>query len=288
MEIRQLEYFVEVMRSNSFTKAADSLYITQQGISKSVKRLEQELGVPLFSRSASAIVPTKFAEVFLPYAIDMIGKHKGSLEAIDKVRKQRNTELRIGVSPGLVNLLTSGALSEFMGKNRSVIISLSEFSDEALDKAIENDLVDIGLCILPVDESKLVIHHIRQERTCYMLSEQHPLANRETISLADLKDELFIGFGTKNKGHIVFEEKCEEFGFKPKMGIQTQDVHMIEELCRTNMGISFFVGEKNTVIPGVKIIPDASGDWYYRMAVTTKKGKPLTEETVEIISVLKG
>lgn len=288
MEIKQLEYFVESMRSNSFTRAADTLYITQQGISKSIKRLEDELGVPLFTRSASAIVPTQFAEVFLPHAMEIIGGYKSGIGAIDEIRNQRSLELRIGISPGLVNLLTSGTLTEFMSDNPTTIFSLSEFSDDALDKAIENDLVDIGLCILPVDESKMTIHHIRQEPTCYMVSEQHRLAGRESISLSDLKDELFMGFGTRNKGHVVLEEKCREFGFKPKMGIQTQDVHMIEDLCRANMGISFFVGKSNTVIPGIRIIPDASGDWYYKMAITTKKGRPLSNEIKGLIAILKG
>lgn len=287
MDIKQLEYFVEAMRSNSFTKAADTLYITQQGISKSIKRLEDELNAPLFTRSASAIVPTQYAEAFLPFAVEMIGSYKNGLAALNELRNSGDTELRIGVSPGLVNVLSSGALTEYLRKNPTVSVTLSEFSDDVLDKSIENDLIDIGLCITPVDESKFFIHHVKKSPTCYMLSDTHKLADKKELSLEDLKHELFMGFGTKNKGHHILIDRCAEFGFKPKLGIQTQDTHMIEHLVRKNMGVGFFVGDPNTEIPGIKIIPDSSGDWYYGMAVVTKKGKRLNNEMLKLINVLK-
>ena len=287
MDIKQLEHFIETMRTRSFTQAAASMFITQQGISKSIRRMEGELDVPLFSRSSTAIVPTKYAENLLPYALDIVTSYKNGLAVIDDLRSQSKRELRIAVSPGVMNMLSSGLFTNFITQNPSIDVVLHEYPDNVLDKALENNLVDVGLCIMPVNEEKLTVHHIRREPTRYILCDKHPLASREKISIADLKDELLIGFGSANKGHSVLEEQCARYGFKPKIGIQTQDMHMIEELCRKNMGIGFYVGPGDTQIPGVKIIPDAGGDWFYSMGVVTNKGHPLTEPIKKFISAMK-
>jgi len=287
MDIKQLEHFVEAVKTRSFTQAAATMYITQQGMSKSIKRLEQELGVVLFDRSASAIEPTKYAEAFLPYALEMLNSYKNSLAVIDDIRSQSKRELRIGVAPGVVNMLSAGILTAFITDNPAIDVVLNEYSDAVLDKAVENNMVDVGLCIMPVDEDKLTIHHIRQEPTCYMMSEQHPLAGESALSIYDLKNEVLIGFGTVNKGHSILEQRCAQFGFKPKLGIQTQDSHMIEDLCRRNMGVGFYVGPRDAEIPGVRIIPDAGGDWFYRVCVTTSKGRPLTNAMRKFINAMK-
>lgn len=286
MDIRQLEYFIETAKTKSFTRAAENMYISQQGISKSIKRLEEELGTPLFRRTSTAVVTTLAAEMFLPAAMEIVGAYRNGLAAIEEMRKQSMSRLQIGFSPGISNTRSSNLISDFISINSPLDVVLTEFPDSVLDKALENDLIDIGICIMPIDENKITIHHIRHEPTRYMLSDKHPLAQRDRLSLWDLKDEYFIGFGKENKGHVVLENRCAEFGFKPKTGIFTQDKHVIEDLCRKKLGVGFYMGEVDAEIPGIKIIQDAD-NWFCDICIATRKGRVLTPTMKHFISAMK-
>ena len=103
MDFRQLETFVEVCEQMSFTKAASNLYISQQGVSKSIKTLEDELGVSLFLRMNSSISLTNYGVILQRYAEDLVNNYTKSLQksilkrtAIEMVsRSASRTGLRI-------------------------------------------------------------------------------------------------------------------------------------------------------------------------------------------------
>lgn len=90
MDFRQLENFIEVSRQMSFTKAAKNLYISQQGISKSIKSLEEELGILLFYRTSSSIVLTEYGSCLLTYAqnMDILYKKRLMILSISKAQQK--------------------------------------------------------------------------------------------------------------------------------------------------------------------------------------------------------
>ena len=287
MDIKQLEYFVEVCRYMSFTKAAASQYISQQGMSKSIRRMEEELGVELFQRTSSALQLTDYAECFLPYAKEIVRNWHFSINDLNVLRNTQNGFLHVGISHGFVNILPTDLLTEFSRSNPKFTMRMNEYSDYELDRALISGLVDVAFCIMPVDETKITIHHVHKENTFYMLSEKHPLAQQESLDLGQLKDELFMGFGADNKGHVVFYERCRKAGFEPKFAIMSQDMNMIKELCRNNMGIGFYVGDRNKRIEGIKIIPDTCWEWGYEIGICTSKGRKPSKSAEIFIENMK-
>lgn len=287
MDIKQLEYFVEVCRYMSFTKAAASQYISQQGMSKSIKRLEEELGVAMFQRSSSSLQLTDYAQCFLPYAKEMVRNWHVSINELNMLKNTNNGYLSVGISHGFINILPTELVAGFSRSNPKFIMRMNEYSDYELDQALISGLVDVAFCIMPVDETQITIHHLHKENTFYMLSDKHPLANSESLDLGQLKDELFMGFGTNNKGHIVFYERCRKAGFEPKFAIMSQDMNMIKELCRNNVGIGFYVGNRNKHMDGIKIIPDTCWEWSYDIGICTRKGRKLSKSTEIFIENMK-
>lgn len=100
MDIRQIEYFIEVCRCMSFTKAAENLYISQQGMSQSIKRLEGELGVKLFNRTSSSLELTQYAECFLPYAKELIRNYNMARGELISLQSINAGQLRVGIAHG--------------------------------------------------------------------------------------------------------------------------------------------------------------------------------------------
>lgn len=287
MDIRNMEYFVEVCRCLSFTKAAANLYISQQGMSKSIKRLEEELGVQLFRRSTSSIELTEYAECLLPYAKEIVRNWHMTVNSLETLKSASSGMLRVGIPHGLVNIFPASILRDFSRQNKRISISMGEHSDYELDNVLLTGGVDVALCVMPVDEGRIAIHHVHRENTFYMVGENHPLASRDTLDLAELKDEVFMGFGVKNKGHAVFIERCRKAGFDPHFGIMSQDMNMIMDLCRSGLGIGFYVGDPNRKIDGIKIIPDVSWEWAYDIGVCTLRSAQLSGSAKKFINALK-
>ena len=274
MDIRNMEYFVEVCRCLSFTKAAANLYISQQGMSKSIKRLEEELGVQLFRRSTSSIELTEYAECLLPYAKEIVRNWHMTVNSLETLKSASSGMLRVGIPHGLVNIFPASILRDFSRQNKRISISMGEHSDYELDNVLLTGGVDVALCVMPVDEGRIAIHHVHRENTFYMVGENHPLASRDTLDLAELKDEVFI-------------ERCRKAGFEPHFGIMSQDMNMIMDLCRSGLGIGFYVGDPNRKIDGIKIIPDVSWEWAYDIGVCTLRSAQLSGSAKKFINALK-
>ena len=277
MELRQLENFIEVCCQMSITKAANNMYITQQGMSKSIRSLETELGVPLFTRTANSLVPTEYGRILLKYAEQIDALYLQSLYEISNAKSGGCANVRIGIPRGLVNVMPRNCFLHFMENHPNISLSMEEFDDESLDEAVRDMTVDIGFCVEPVSREGIKVHTVHTYKTFYMLSESHPLAGKEFIDLRLLKDENFIGFGEGNKGHKQLVERCLRAGFTPKIGICSNDMELIRQMCRLGLGIGFFVGEADAELPGLKIVPDKVPNWNYTICLCTSSSKCLSE-----------
>lgn len=275
MELRQLENFIEVCRQLSITKAANNMYITQQGMSKSIRSLETELGVPLFTRTANALVPTEYGRILLKYAEKIDTVYLETLYEISNAKSSSSANLRIGIPHGLVNVLPETRFLSFMEKHPEICLTMEEYDDDTLDEAVQNGAVDVGFCIEPVPREGITVHAIHTYKTFYMLAENHPLAGEDCIDLRLLKDENFIGFGEGNKGHKQLAERCLRAGFTPKIGIRSNDMDLIRQMCRMGLGIGFFVGDEQAELPGLKIIPDKVPNWNYTICLCTSASKTI-------------
>ena len=286
MDIRQLQNFVEVCKYMSFTRASQNLFISQQGMSKSIKTLENELGVNLFIRNKSTLSLTDYGSILLKYAKKICDENQHAIEEINQLRDKYSSDIRLGVAFGLANFMPERLFSDFKAIHPDITLTVIEFDDYALDTAIAAGEIDIALCIDPVEYDNIIVHCTHEETTYYMLSESHPLADRKSIDLRDMKGESFITFGNMTKGHTLFGERCHKAGFTPKQSIITRDMQLIYKFVRAGMGVGFFVGDPNTKIEGIKIIPDMLPNWKYRIDVCTAEEHNITKAESDLIRIL--
>src|SRR3954469_5561177 len=145
MELRHLRYFSAVAAHGSFNRAANNLHLTQPALSRQVKDLEDELGVPLFLRGTNAVTLTAAGELFYEEARDLLARAD---QAIQRVRGEaRNEILRVGYAPSLTTGVMAGALEKFQTATPRVRIELSDLAPREMIALAKEGRLD--LLILP-------------------------------------------------------------------------------------------------------------------------------------------
>ena len=200
MNILHMKYAVEVAKAGSLSKASETLLIAQPNISRSIKELESDLGITIFERSAKGMFLTHDGEVFMNYAKSIISQ----IEAVEKFYKESTPDkLRFSISVPRASYI-SEAFAQFSKRINSS--SCEVFYNETNSRrAIENILNnDYGLGIIRyaanhdesfktmLEEKGLNYELVTQFTYQLIMSKSHPLAERESISLNDLKDYIEI------------------------------------------------------------------------------------------------
>lgn len=285
MDLRQIENFIEICNQLSITRAAQNMYISQQGMSKSMRSLEHELGVQLFTRTASGITLTEYGREFETSALELESVYRRALERIASIKNRSKNDITIGIPHGLTNVIGLNILQRFVVTHSEANVSVKEYNDSELDKLIEDGLLDIGFCIEPISHAKLDVHRVHYGRVYYMLPEGSPYIHDSKVDLRELKDESFVGFGGRGKGHRQLLEHCHRAGFDPKTNYETQDFGFITELCRQGAGVGFYAGEITDSFPGITLAEDMFSLWSYNVCICTKKGNVLSKLEKEFLTL---
>ncbi len=283
MDFRQLETFVEVCEQMSFTKAASNLYISQQGVSKSIKTLEDELGAPLFLRTNSSISLTNYGVILLRYAEELVRGYTKVLTEINAEKNRDKNSITLGFPNGIANFFPAKIVEAYLKSHPDVKIAIKEYTDTEVDEALIRGDIDIGFCVVPIDDKKLKIQHTHNMNLYFMLSEDHPLAGEASIDLRQLKNDCFIGMGDDGKGRASFLERCRKAGFFPNINVTVSDTELMMKLCRENVGIGIYAGERPADLPGLRIVPDRLHVWEFSICICTAAGHGVTAQEAEFI-----
>ena len=145
LDMRLFEYATEIFKKGSFTKAAASLHIAQPSLSQQIKKLESELGFPLFYRNREGVSPTPQGMRFIRKAQDILRSRDELLCEMRDQLEEMGTELSIGVPAVTGGYLLPPLLKAFLKKHPNVQVQLIEDSPAALEKMTENGAVDLSL-----------------------------------------------------------------------------------------------------------------------------------------------
>ncbi|MDO4982404.1 MAG: LysR family transcriptional regulator [Eubacteriales bacterium] len=241
MNTQDIYNFIAVAEAGSMSQAAQRLFMTPQGLSKSIKGLEAELGVVLLMRSSKGVELTKNGEIFLKYSKEVY-KSLYHLEHIfDGEIDSLNGKIKISSAMGILSTLTPEYLLSFNGIYPNVEISIKEKTDRFVDMDVASGEADMGLTKLPVDTKTFNVYPINTNRHCAMIYEGHRLYGRETISVKDLKDEIIIIENSDFKVYSKFVQLCEEAGFEPEIYFETTEISMAHYLAHLKKGIAITV-----------------------------------------------
>lgn len=218
---RQLRYFVEIASSGSFSAAAERLYIAQSALSRQIKELEQQLDTPLFERTARQPRLTAAGAAFLPRARTLLQELEKAGDLARAIGQGQTGSLRLSHSstvPLTGTLLQR--LSTWLHDNTGVSMEIAQLSSEGQLQELADGRLDIGLLRLPVlrQHEGLCVEALFEEPLLLAVADSHALATRDSVHLADLREEAFISIPHRQRGGLSYlsAELCMAAGYFPR------------------------------------------------------------------------
>lgn len=223
MELMQLHYFKEVARQESFTRAAEILHITQSALSKSIAKLEDEVGVRLFERDGNRIHINHFGKTMLRSADEALVKLESGLRQVREMAGIETGAVRVGVS---ADVFIKHLVKDFLRGHPQASMTCLLQSPEQMTSSLEDGTMDFAVTTEPVPGSDLIWQPLYTDHLTVLVSELHPLAGRESIYLEELAEEQFIisnmGYGMRSATYDL----CRLAGFEPKVLYEGYDTEM--------------------------------------------------------------
>lgn len=198
LELRYLSYAIAVRDQLGFVPAAISLKLDQGFLSKQIRRLEKQIGFELFNRKTRPLTITPAGQLFLEEAERILLQTQRAVETAQEVRRGCRGRLDLGVNTSIANTLLSELLSVFQTQFPDVSVVLHELPSYEQIKQLENSRIDVGFfhrhSLRSAEEALATFEttSILSEPLLVVLPEAHRLASQLTVSLADLRQDLFV------------------------------------------------------------------------------------------------
>lgn len=233
MEFNQLIQFKAIAELESISKAADKLYISQPALSQTLQRLENELGVKLFDRTKNRIHLNKNGKVILEYANKIIDDIAVMKAQVRGENDKKNELTFASSSPSAIWYITSIYYSYNQDMlSKSVILPQNDLKD-----ALVNGDVDIALSFEQIENKNIYNIPFSEIRYFLTVPQMHPLANRKSIHLNDLKGYTFLSIND-NYSSIThnFNETLKEHGIS---FTETNDLYLFYQALQTGHYLNF-------------------------------------------------
>lgn len=253
MELRQLEFFLEVEKQQSFTKAAQAMFVAQPAISKSIGKLEQELGVILFKRTEKKVSLTPEGLEFFPHVKNIMEE-----VALAKLKMEELSGLEKGtVTLGLPSMAGSfyfpNIIVAFKQAFPHLILTVVEAGTKEIKKMIEEDEIDLGVIIEDTQADKLDIFPFLKEEMVVCVPTTHPLAHQSSISYEALAHEPLILFKEGYYQRDIINVAAKRSGISPNVTFETNQISLTKSLIRQGLGITLFlkmvISEERDILP---------------------------------------
>lgn len=242
MELKQIEYFLVLAKELNFSQAAKKLHISQPPLSRHIQALEKELGKSLFDRDTQSVSLTKEGKLFYEEAKALVSQVKNALHKVKVVTKDTPIQLYIGFERSAMLLFLPTLLQLFKQTHSHIQINIIEINDhQRVQQMLLNNQLDAAFSHTLASYHQLKHQRILNEQLKVVLPLHHPLANRQAVSLVELKDEGFIFFPRKVSPFLydLFIRECLEQGnFQPDILMEASPQLARIELVAKGMGVS--------------------------------------------------
>lgn len=243
MEYRQLLNFLSVCEEKHITNASKRRFITQQGLSKSIKDLEDELEVLLFERTRHGIELTEFGHVLETAARTYTNQHDYIIETIKDMKNKHRFKLSIGITNGMYELFPPRFLSNFITAHPEVSLHIRTFTDDTCQKSVLEQRLQIGFSFPPFDSHLFDTFLYQKNKIVILAGPNHPLAKRSSVALRELQGEHIIALNNNMHPQAILNELCTQNGIDlNNIRLNYPDKVLIGELCTTNRFFSFWGG----------------------------------------------
>jgi DNA-binding transcriptional LysR family regulator len=258
MDLKHLASFIAVAEEGQLGRAAARLHLSQPPLSRHIQSLESELGVQLFTRTASGMALTQAGHVLLEDARNIGWQVQAATERVKSAGAGRFGQLAVGVYGSSIFGATSQILTRFRTRHPEVALNVHYAQTPAQLQALRRGQVEIVFERMVPHEDDVVVRRVCRERLYVALHQGHALATEPEVGAARLRDELFL-VGTEVTASSKVVEICKSAGFFPRLAAPSTSVVTATLLAATGMGVSLVPESMTNVhFPGVVYRPLAA------------------------------
>lgn len=237
MDIRVLKYFVQIAKDKSYTRAAEHLYLSQPALSKLIKKLEQELQVPLFQVQKSGVYLTDYGERLYQRVVPLLAEFDSLPAFVEQMHSEPAGRLKIGVTPMMASLYMVDIVTSFNRQWPGIELQLIEDGSKMLRKMLREGELNLALAITGPSYPELQDTILFQDKMVLIVSTENPLSKCCTVSFKQLEHEMFNLYGQSSALSHQITDHCIRAGFIPKLNISSSKVNFMLQMTECDRGV---------------------------------------------------
>ncbi|GLB66526.1 LysR family transcriptional regulator [Arthrobacter mangrovi] len=241
-DIRRLALLVQVVEAGSITAAADLMMYTPSAVSQQLRKLEQEVGQPLLNRRSRGVSPTEAGQVLAGHARRIVQQMQAAHSDLDQLAGLKRGSLTIGTFPTLAGSFLPVVIRVFKKRYPAVSLSVRSARFDELLADLQSGVT--GLCLLwdypwnPFQDESVRVTEVFRESTVILVSRGHPLADREQVSIEELRNESWIVRAEAHPVVEVLQRSAHDAGFEPAIGFLANDYQEAQAMVSVGMGVA--------------------------------------------------
>lgn len=236
LDLHHLEQFVAVARTKNFTRAAEELHLSQSALSRAIRKLEEQLGQPLFERKPREVVLTDLGELLLERAKEILQLVDDTSSLLSEAG--RHGRIRLGAIPTIAPYFLPDLLRSFADEHPDVSVIVQEDTTENLIRRCSHGEIDLAILALPVIARYLEVEPLFEEELFLVTSPEHALAESAEITAAAVEEHPFI---LLNEAHCLsdnIESFCRKQSVRPVSVERLSQLATVQELVALGHGVS--------------------------------------------------
>ncbi|MEJ3748604.1 LysR substrate-binding domain-containing protein [Actinomycetes bacterium KLBMP 9797] len=273
VQIQHLRYFVAVANLGHFTRAAESLGVTQPTLSKQIHSLEADLGAPLFDR-ARGVALTPAGAALLPVARRILADVDTARREVQELVGLRRGQVRLGATPSISTSLVPPVLGRFRAAHPGIDLHLEEGGSQDLVRHLTGGELDLALIILPGQGTDPAL------RAEPLLTESLVVASAgpglpTPLRVADLRGRPLVMFRTGYDLRDATLEACRREGFEPTFAVEGGEMDSVLGFVAAGLGVAVVPSMVLAGRPQLRATPLAAPGIRRTVALAQRHASPL-------------
>jgi len=259
MEIHQLRYFVAVAEEGNFSRAAAKVRVAQPSLSQQIRKLEAEIGQPLFDRLPCSVVLTEAGRCLLDYARQILASIGDARRCVDELKGKIAGDVAVGAIPTIAPYVLPELVVTFQKHYPDVTLHIVEDVTAVISRRVEAGELDVALASTCQRSPTLRVEHLGKEPLLALVPEGHALAKQSVITLDDLKSQRFLLLHEMHCLSQQVHRLLESRRLHPEVALAGSQLSTIANMVAAGIGVSIVpdMMVKNQAAPGCVSLPFA-------------------------------
>lgn len=293
MEIRQLKYFITIAEAKNYSRAAESLFVTQPTLTLSMQKLEREFDTKLFDQSGNGLQLTDAGLFLYENGLEIVESFDSLINHMHDQNNPTKESIRVGLTV-LSAMQFMEQISRFIAKNQNVEVRLIQNGSKKLQNMLVNNEIDFGILSFPLLEPSIELLPLKNTSTqgynvSVVMPADNPLSSRQSISFKELKNEKFISLSNDYMLGQLTERKSLQHGFNEQILFIEDDwkvlLHSLKNFDAVVVLPTEFKEFDDT--PNLSWVPLADKNNYYPLGIARRKDMVVSETYHNFIEAIK-